>query len=156
VTRALAAARLKRGDEALAALERARQLDPSSARVLVALGTVRLSAGQRDEARTAFEQALVQNPAAAQAESALAMMAAEDGRMDEARQRFARAMAMDPAEAGKLLALAAHFAAGGRRDEARGLLELFAEQASPALFARELEQVRAALGGPGPTRAGDR
>jgi tetratricopeptide (TPR) repeat protein len=156
VTRALAASRLGRADEALAALERARELDPSSARVLVALGSVRLSAGQRDEARTAFEQALAQNPQAAQAESALAIMAGEDGRMDEARQRFARALAMDPVEAGKLLALAAHLASRGRRDEARGLLELFAEQASPALFARELEQVRAVLGAPGPARAADR
>ena len=94
--------------------------------------------------------------AAAQAETALAVMAAEDGRMDEARQRFVRAFAADPAEAGKLLALAAHLASGGRVAEARGLLQLFAEQASPALFARELEQVRAVLGAPGPRRAADR
>ncbi len=156
VTRALAASRLGRADEALAALERARELDPSSARVLVALGTGKLPAGQRDEARAAFDQALVQNPAAAQAETALAVMAAEDGRMDEARQRFVRAFAADPAEAGKLLALAAHLASGGRVAGARGLLQLFAELASPALFARELEQVRAVLGAPGPRRAADR
>jgi Flp pilus assembly protein TadD len=83
-------------------------------------------------------------------------MAGEDGRIDEARQRYALAFATDPAEAGKLLALAAHLASRGRRDEARALLELFAEQASPALFARELEQVRAVLGAPGPTRAAGR
>jgi Flp pilus assembly protein TadD len=156
VTRALAAARLGRGGEALAALERARELDPSSARVLVALGSVTLTAGRRDEARAAFQQALVQNPAAAQAESALAIMAGEEGRADEARERFARASAADPAEAEKLLALAALLAARGRQAEARGYLELFERQASPALFARELEQVRAVLGAPGPPRAAGR
>jgi arylsulfatase A-like enzyme/Tfp pilus assembly protein PilF len=156
VTRALAAARLGRGAEALAALERARESDPSSARVLVALGSVTLTAGRRDEARAAFEQALIQNPAAAQAESALAIMAGEDGRADEARERFARASAADPAEAGKLLALAALLAGRGRQAEARGYLELFERQASPALFARELEQVRVALGRPGPSSAGPR
>ncbi len=156
VTRALAAARLGRGGEALAALERARELDPSSARVLVALGSVTLTAGRRDEARAAFQQALVQNPAAAQAESALAIMAGEEGRADEARERFARASAADPAEAGKLLALATLLAGRGRQAEARGYLELFERQASPALFARELEQVRAVLGAPGPPRAAGR
>jgi Tfp pilus assembly protein PilF len=106
--------------------------------------------GDRDGAREAFGQALVQNPAAAQAESALAMMAAEDGRADEARERFARAVAADPAEAAKLLALASLLAGRGRMGEARLYLELFERSAPPALFARELEQVRAALGRPGP------
>ncbi len=156
VTRALAAARLGRGAEALAALGRARELDPSSARVLMALGSVRLTGGERDEARAAFEQALVQNPSAAQAESALAIMAGEEGRADEARERFARASAADPAEAGKLLTLASLLAGRGRMGEARGYLELFVQQASPAIFERELQQVRAALSRPEPPRAGRR
>jgi tetratricopeptide (TPR) repeat protein len=150
ITRALAAARLDRPDEARRALEKARELDPSSARVLMGLGSVSLTAGRRDEARRAFEQALAENPAAAQAESALAMMAAEDGRADEARERFARALAADPAENAKLLPLASLLASRGRTAEARLYLELFARQAPPALFARELEQVRAVLGRPGP------
>lgn len=150
VTRALAAARLGRAEEALGSLARARELDPSSARVLMALGSVRLTAGRRDEARQAFEQALVQNPAAAQAESALAIMAGEDGRADEARARFARAVSADPAENAKLLALASLLAGRGRMAEARLYLELFAQSAPPALFARELEQVRAVLGRAGP------
>ena len=150
ITRALAAARLGRPDEAQRALERARELDPSSARVLMGLGSVKLTAGRRDEARQAFEQALAQNPRAAQAESALAMMAGEDGRTDEARERFARALAADPAENAKLLALASLLAGRGRMAEARQYLELFAQQAPPALFARELAQVRAVLGRPGP------
>jgi choline-sulfatase len=146
LTSALAAARLGRTADAERALERARSLDPSSARVLVGLGSVRLTAGERDGAREAFEQALAQNPAAAQAESALAMMAAEDGRADEARERFARALAADPAEAAKLLALASMLASRGRMAEARGYLELFEQKAEPSRFARELEQVRVALG----------
>ena len=146
LTSALAAARLGRTADAERALERARSLDPSSARVLVGLGSVRLAAGERDAARKAFEQALAQNPSAAQAESALAMMAGEDGRSDEARERFARALAADPAEAAKLLALASMLASRGRMAEARGYLELFEQKAEPSLFARELEQVRVALG----------
>jgi arylsulfatase A-like enzyme/Tfp pilus assembly protein PilF len=146
LTSALAAARLGRTADAERALERARALDPSSARVLVGLGSVRLTAGERDKAREAFEQALAQNPAAAQAESALAMMAGEEGRDGEARERFARALAADPAEAAKLLALASLLAGGGRMAEARGYLELFEEAADPKRFARELAQVRAALG----------
>jgi len=150
ITRALAAARLGRPDEARKALERARELDPSSARVLMGLGSVRLTAGRRDEARQAFEQALAQNPDAAQAESALAMMAGEDGRVDEARGRFARAIAADASENAKLLALASLLAGRGRMAEARVYLELFAQQAPPTLFARELDQVRAVLGRSGP------
>jgi arylsulfatase A-like enzyme/Flp pilus assembly protein TadD len=146
LTTALAAARLDRAADAERALERARALDPSSARVLVGLGSVRLTAGMRDAAREAFEQALVQNPAAAQAESALAMMAGEDGRSDEARERFSRALAADPGEAVKLLALASMLASRGRMPEARGYLELFEQQADPARFGRELAQVRGALG----------
>ena len=146
LTSALAAARLGRTADAERVLERARSLDPSSARVLVGLGSVRLAAGERDAARKAFEQALAQNPSAAQAESALAMMAGEDGRSDEARERFARALAADPAEAAKLLALASMLASRGRMAEARGYLELFEQKAEPSLFARELEQVRVALG----------
>ena len=146
LTSALAAARLGRTADAERALERARSLDPSSARVLLGLGSVRLTAGERDGARKAFEEALAQNPSAAQAESALAMMAGEDGRSDEARERFARALAADPGEAAKLLALASMLASRGRMAEARGYLELFERNAEPSLFARELEQVRAALG----------
>ena len=142
LTSALAAARLGRTADAERALERARALDPSSARVLVGLGSVRLTAGERDKAREAFEQALAQNPAAAQAESALAMMAGEDGRDGEARERFARALAADPAEAAKLLALASLLAGRGRMAEARAYLELFEQHADPARFARELAQVR--------------
>ena len=105
--------------------------------MLVGLGSVRLTAGERDKAREAFEQALAQNPAAAQAESALAMMAGEDGRDGEARERFARALAADPAEAAKLLALASLLAGRGRMAEARGYLELFEQHArSRALRAR--------------------
>jgi hypothetical protein len=63
---------------------------------------------------------------------------------------------MDPAEAGKVLALAAQLATSGRRDEARGYLELFAAPASPALFGRELEQVRGVLGATDPARAAAR
>ena len=146
LTSALAAARLGRTAEAERALERALALDPASARVLVALGSVRLTAGERAKAREAFEQALARNPGAAQAESALAIMAAEDGRADEAHERFARALASDPAEAAKLLALASLLAGRGHMEEARGYLELFEQQAEPALFARELAQVRATLG----------
>jgi arylsulfatase A-like enzyme/Flp pilus assembly protein TadD len=145
-TSALAAARLGRTAEAERTLVKALALDPSSARVLVGLGSVRLTAGEREKARQAFEQALARNPSAAQAESALAMMAAEDGRADEARERFSRALAADPGEAAKLLALASMLASRGRMGEARGYLELFEQKAEPSLFARELEQVRVALG----------
>jgi len=150
LTRALAAARLGRADEARRLLERAREIDPSSARVLVGLGSVRLTAGDSAGAREAFAQALAQNPSAAQAESALAMMAGEDGRAEEARERFARAVAADPTEAAKLLALASLLAGRGRMDEARLYLEVFERSASPALFARELAQVRAVLAGSAP------
>ena len=47
-------------------------------------------------------------------------------------------------------------AARARADTDALVVQLFAEQASPALFARELEQVRAVLGAPGPRRAADR
>ena len=68
-----------RTDDAVAAFDRARALDPSNARLLLEMGTVRVMANRRDEARRDFEAALELNPAIARAHTSLGVLDVEAG-----------------------------------------------------------------------------
>jgi len=121
---AIAEGRLGRTGEALAALARARQLEPGNAMLVVEVGTVRLMAGDESGAREAFEQALVQNPDTARAHSSLGFLAAEAGRTQEALAHWREALALDPQERTALIALVAYLRRHGRAHEAPVYLEL--------------------------------
>ncbi len=148
LTRGLALARLRRPREALASLQRAREIDPANPKVPVYLGTVLLMGGQRAEASAAFEQALAVNPRAARAHSSLAIMAGEEGRTDEALAHWRAAVAADPREHPKLLAVATGLWNNGRTAEARPLLALFAASAPGADYGEQIARVRALLAAP--------
>jgi len=120
---ALAEGRLGRTEQALAELDRARQLEPGNAMLLVEAGTVRLMAGDQAGAREAFEQALLRNPDTARAHSSLGFVAAEAGRTQEALAHWRKALALDPRERTALTALVAYLRRHGRAQEAQVYLE---------------------------------
>lgn len=146
-TRALALARIERFDEAVATLARARERDPQNAMLLVHLGTVQLTRGQRGAARDAFAEALRIDPDAARAHSSLGVLALEEGRVNEAVERWRAAVSLDPREHDKLLSLGIALARAGRTVEARACFEFFAASAPRSRYAADLDRVHAWLRG---------
>jgi arylsulfatase A-like enzyme/Flp pilus assembly protein TadD len=145
--RALALASVGRFGEALTTLDKAREVAPSSALVLVNAGTVQLMAGERQRAREAFEAAIQQNPAMARAWSSLGVLAADEGRSNEGLERLSTAIRLDPRECDKLLAVSSILVRRGRAADARPFLELFVTQAPSEPFARDIERASAWLAG---------
>jgi tetratricopeptide (TPR) repeat protein len=127
---ALALGRLHRGKEAVATLERAREIDPQNVQLLVDLGTVRLMEGEVGPAREAFEAALRENPRVARAESSLGFIDAQAGRVEPALDHLKKALALDARECQTLLALASLASRQGGTGAARPYLELFVESAA--------------------------
>jgi cytochrome c-type biogenesis protein CcmH/NrfG len=147
VAQALALAKLGRTAESLAAIDRAREVDPSNAMLLVTGGTVHLMAHDTARAREAFTRALASNPGLARAESSLAFMDAEEGRVTDALDHWRKAIALDPRECEKLLALASLIDRRGGGAAARPYIELFVALAPPERYAGELARVKAWLAG---------
>jgi tetratricopeptide (TPR) repeat protein len=142
VARALALASLRRFAEALDLLDRARQQDPASAKVLIEIGTVHLMAGQTAQAQHAFERAVQINPEAARAHSSLGAIAAERGNLGAAVRHWQRAVELDPREHGKLFALGVALARAGRQGAARSYLEFFVASAPAADHAADIARAR--------------
>lgn len=147
-TQALALARLRRVDAALAALDRARALNPTSAELLVHTGTVQLIAGRGDRANAAFEEAVALNPALPRAHSSLAALAAERGDRQRALVHWRQAAALDPAEFRTVLGISIGLIQRGRAREARPYLEFFAASAPPSLYAADIAKAREWLARP--------
>jgi choline-sulfatase len=142
---ALALARRHRGQEALATLARAREIDPQNVQLLVDLGTVRLMAGQVEPAREAFESALRENPDVARAHSSLGFIDAQSGQGSSALEHMRKALALDPRECETLLALASLASRQEGPAAARPYLELFLESAHRTPCAASEGRVRAWL-----------
>ena len=142
VTSALARARLGQHDAALADVERARALDPTSAAIPLHAGTIQMMAGRIDAARAAFEEALERNPSLARAHSSLGAIAAGRGDRDAALAHWRAATSSDAAEFRTVLGVGAALARGGRGAEARPYLEFFVSAAPPAQYAREIARAR--------------
>jgi arylsulfatase A-like enzyme/tetratricopeptide (TPR) repeat protein len=143
--RALALSRLQRFDDALALLGRARERHPSHAMLLVHVGTVHLTRGDRTAAREAFEEAARVSPDLARAHSSLAAMAVEEERFETAVQHWTRAASLDPGEYGRILALGIALARQGRHGPARACLEFFTARAPRERYGPDLDRARAWL-----------
>ena len=141
-TLALAQARAGRHADAVATLERARQMYPANALLLVDLGTVHLMADQRDLARQAFNEAVARNPALARAHSSLGAMNAEDGRATEAIAEWREATRLDPSEYGRIFLLGVSLARAGRAAPARTCLTFVADSAPPAQWPKQIAAAR--------------
>jgi TolB-like protein/class 3 adenylate cyclase/Flp pilus assembly protein TadD len=83
-------------DEALAAAERAIQLDDQDANGYFALGRVRLARCEYDHAINALEYALELNPCLAVAYCGLGDSLAYEGRLDQAIEQFEKAVQLSP------------------------------------------------------------
>ena len=142
----MAFASLGRRAEALAAFERARELDPSNAMVLVNIGTVHLRAGEVRPAREAFEAALRIDPGSAKAQNSLGVIAASEGRHEDAIQHWRRGVVLDPGDYQALFNLGATLRSQGRPAEARPYLEAYLRQAPMSLERRDIDRVRGWLG----------
>jgi tetratricopeptide (TPR) repeat protein len=85
-------------DDAHAILERARRLNPLSARADLVAGAIAMRQEDYDRAEEAFERALERNGEDWYAELELALVAALEGRRDDALARLDRAEELNPGE----------------------------------------------------------
>ena len=143
--RAIALAKLRRFDDALASLSRASSEDPSNGRLLLEAGTVHLMAGKRDRAREAWNKALSLNPNLARAHTSLGVLSLEERRPADAVEHWKAASALDPREHRTILGIGLSLAKAGQTAEARTALDFFVAHAPPARFAGELERARSVL-----------
>jgi choline-sulfatase len=146
MTRGAALASLGRGAEALSAFQKVREVLPDNAMALVNIGTVHLGAREYAPARAALDAALALNPDLARAHNALGVIEAETGRPDAAIQRWQETVRLDPRDFDALFNLGLLLRKQGRGAEARAVLERFARQAPPALYAADIRRARGWLG----------
>ena len=143
----IALAQLRRYDESLAVFARVREIDPSNAMVLVNMATVDLMRGDDAAAAARLREAIAVNPTLARAHNSLGVIAMRGGRGDEAIEHWKRAVELDPEEFDTLFNLGTLLLRQGSVAEARPYLERFVATAPPALYARDIERLRAVLSG---------
>ena len=142
---AIALAKLRRFDEALATLAKASREDPSNARLLLEVGTIHLMAGHPDRARQAWTAALALNPNLARAHTSLGLLSIEDHRPAEAIEHWKAASALDPREHATILGIGLSLANGRQTVEARAALQFFVDHAPRARFGAEIDRARTVL-----------
>ncbi len=146
MTRGAALASLGRRAEALAAFQAVLDVLPDNAMALVNIGTVHLGAREYAPARAALEAALALNPNLARAHNALGVIEAETGRPAAAIERWQETVRLDPRDFDALFNLGLLLRKQGRALEARAVLERFAREAPPALYAADIRRARGWLG----------
>ena len=144
-SRAIALAKMRRFDEALATLSKASKEDPSNARLLLEMGTIHLMAGNPDRARQAWTAALSVNPNLARAHTSLGLLSIDAHRPAEAIEHWKAAGALDPREYGTILGIGLSLANGRQSAEARAALQFFVDHAPPARFGAEITRARQVL-----------
>ncbi len=142
MTWGVALARVGERVAALAAFERARQSDSSSAMAAYNLGAAHLLFGERAAAQAELERAIGLEPDFARAWNSLGLLAAEAGRPADAVRLWNRALAANPRDPDTLYNLGTLLWREGRREEARPHLERFLAEAPPPLYAQDLVRVR--------------
>jgi arylsulfatase A-like enzyme/tetratricopeptide (TPR) repeat protein len=144
-TRALALAKLRRFDDALAAVLQASAEDPSNGRLLLEAGTIHMMAGQRGRARETWSRALQLNPNLARVHTSLGVLSLEERRAADAVAHWKAAGGIDQREYLTILGIGLSLAKGGQTAEARAALDFFVAQAPPDRFAAEIARARAVL-----------
>jgi arylsulfatase A-like enzyme/Tfp pilus assembly protein PilF len=138
----IAYARAGRLDEAMRAFERVVTLDPTNAMAFENIGSTRLRRGDVAGARAALTRALAINPRSARAEVGLGAVEMKAGDRDAALAHWRRAVELDSSDLEAVYNLATQLAAVGRVDEARRYADFFVRSAPPALYAREIAELR--------------
>jgi arylsulfatase A-like enzyme/tetratricopeptide (TPR) repeat protein len=131
-----------RGQEALAAFDRARVLDAGSALPLANSGMVHLMAGDNARATAAFNAALAIDPALARAHNGLGVVAAQRGAFEEAAAHWKQAVAVDPHDHQALYNLGDVSIRLGRPAEARVYWEAYLKAAPQGLDEKDRARVR--------------
>ena len=145
----LAQAAIGQPEAARAAFEQARAADPRNAMGPVNLGTLHLMNGDRAAARSAMQEALELDPAVAKAHNLLGVMEAQEGRPEEAIVHWRRAAEINPQDYQTLFNLARTLDRQGRTAEAEEFYRRYLQAAPRALEIRDIERVKARLGGRG-------
>ena len=109
-------------------LERALELDPSSAKAWNNLGNALLALGETAEARRALEAAVSADPTLADAPYNLGSLFLQQGQLDRARRAYLAAIAADSTFARTYYALAAVYQAQGAIPQARQTYQTFIER----------------------------
>ena len=117
-----------RADESIAALERARELDPLSLAVGSNLGYFYNLARRYDQAITLLRQILDQDPSLAVAHYTLGFAYQGKGMLTEAIAEFDQARRLDPENSYPLFYLGHAYAISGKVEEARQILKELAER----------------------------
>jgi serine/threonine-protein kinase len=135
-------------EEALAEMNRARELDPLSLLVNTGVGGILMYKRQTDEAIAQNRRTLELKPDFVVAHYGLGQMYLQKGRTADALDSFRTALSLS-GESPRILADLAHaYAAAGRRDEALRALARWKKATAGGAFVREEQEahVRAALG----------
>mgnify|MGYP002624229994 CR=1 FL=1 len=142
--------RRQRYDDAVAVLERAREIDGESSQVLYWLGAAYERSGDRERAAAAFERLLELDPQYSPALNYLGYMWAEQGEnLDRALELVGRALAREPDNGAYVDSLGWAYFQLGRYDEARQLLERAARLVpGDAVISEHLGDVYSRLGLP--------
>ena len=140
--------RLRRPEEAIAALSAALPLMPHDAAIRERLGTLQRDLGQVDAALASFRDAVAVDASSASAWNALGMTLGGNGRLDEAERAFRNAIERDPTDHRYQFNLGLALARQGRGREARPYFER-ALQLQPGFAAarEELRKLAADRGG---------
>jgi arylsulfatase A-like enzyme/Tfp pilus assembly protein PilF len=115
--------RLRRPEEAVAALKDALPLMPADAAIRERLGVLQRDLGQVDAALASFRDAVAVDATSASAWNALGMTLGGNGRLDEAEQAFRNAIARDATDHRYVFNLGLALARQGRGREARPYFE---------------------------------
>lgn len=143
----IAYSQVGRDAEAEGAFRRMLEIEPASSRAFENLGILELRRGRHAEAEASLRRALAIDPDRASAYTPLGVVLSELGRVDDAIGAWRQAVQLDPGELLALYNLTVALAAGGRTDEARQAGEQFLRTAPPSLYADQIAQVRALVGG---------
>jgi arylsulfatase A-like enzyme/tetratricopeptide (TPR) repeat protein len=115
---ALARARLKDFDAAVAVLKRGTEKIPNSELLMFRLGYTYLVMGRIPDAQAEMEKVLALNPRSVDALTAMSVLLDGTGRKDEARAYFERALAVEPENSFLRMSYGQNLASAGRVSEA--------------------------------------
>jgi Flp pilus assembly protein TadD len=153
MNKSLAAALRERGElgEALAAAQRAVELDPGDPRSRITLGSVLAASGRLPQAEATFRGALGMVPTRDKEVQAFALgqlagVVAQQGRVEEGQALARQALQLHPDEANAHLNLGIMLAQQGRRAEAATELELAARLSRDPLAYTYLGLIQADMG----------
>jgi choline-sulfatase len=134
-------------EEAIAAFEKASQLNPSDAESLSDLGMAYLESGKVADAERAFKWAVAASEDFALAHNGLGLAAIEKRDLARARTHFARAVELDPNLLEAQLNLGRIYKIAGENQKARECFEAFLARANPVEYRELIPRIRAEVEG---------